>query len=78
MYNSGKYGEVVMSITHNRVDGNAYALDRFDSIVGKQFNNYEFDLCFKLDRFDSIVGKEYEAEEVWRIICDINEVRLLT
>lgn len=56
MYNSGKYGEVVMNITHNRVDGNEYALDRFDSIV----------------------GKEYEAEqEVWRIICDINEGKVV-
>ncbi len=56
MYNSGRYGEVMMSITYSRVDGNAYILDRLNSMV----------------------GKEYEAEqEVWRIISDINEGKVV-
>jgi len=56
MYNSGKYGEVVMSITYSRVDGNVYIIDKLDSIV----------------------GKEYEIrQEVWRIISDINEGKII-
>ncbi len=56
MYNSVRYGEVVMSVTYSRVDGNEYTIDKLDSIV----------------------GKEYEVkQDVWRIISDINEGKII-